>query len=144
MGREQTLLKRLAALGEGGGSRTGATASEDVGALMESVREHLGRLLNARHGMCEALPDYGLPALNDLVVGSGDYTQLVEEAIRTTVEQYEPRLRRVRVTRLAEEEESQSKKLAFRVDAMLVGRSGQHRVWYQTEVTGAGDFEVSD
>jgi len=33
--------------------------------------------------------------------------------------------------------------LSFRVEAVLVGRSGEHRVWYETMVTGAGEFDVA-
>ncbi len=57
MGRELTLLQRIAASEQPRRSRVEASSSEDMDALMESVRIHLGRLLNARHGMCEALPD---------------------------------------------------------------------------------------
>ncbi len=102
----------------------------------------LGRLLNARHGMSEALPDYGLPALTDLTTGRTDYVHAVEEAIRTTIDKYEPRLRRVRVARVVDDELVHT--LAFRVDAVLVSQSGEHRVWYQTEVSGAGEFDVND
>ncbi len=146
MGREQTLLDRMAARRERGRSRQQVTAGEDLDALMDSVRRHLKRLLNSRHGMCEALPDYGLPALADLVIGSGDYILRVQDAIKTAVEKYEPRLRRVRVSRVAHDadEKDQDRTLAFRIDAVLVSQSGDHRVWYETEVAGTGEFEVSE
>ena len=146
MAREQTLLDRMAARGERGRARYQASATEDLDALMESVRRHLARLLNARHGMCEAVPDYGLPALADLVVGSGDYVQRVQEAIKTAVEKYEPRLRRVRVSRVADDadDKEQHRTLTFRIDAVLISQSGDHRVWYQTAVAGTGEFEVSE
>jgi type VI secretion system protein len=120
--------------------RDGPTATEDLEALMESVRRHLGRVLNSRHGMSECLPDYGLPALSDLTIGIGDYVQTVQEAVQTAIEKYEPRLRRVRVSRVADEE--QGRTLAFRVDAVLVAGSGEHRVWYQTSLQGNGQFDV--
>jgi type VI secretion system protein len=141
MAREQTLLDRIARCGDRQRGRIEPSANEDLDALMESVRRNLVRLLNARHGMSEALPDYGLPALNDLTIGSGDYVRRVEEAIRVAVEKYEPRLRRVRVSRV-EDEERQT--LSFRVDAVLISQTGEHRVWYETVVTGAGGVEVSD
>jgi len=144
LGREQTLLMRIAEGQSQGRTRFEPSTTEDLDELMNSVRHHLGRLLNARHGMCEALPDYGLPALTDLVVGSRNYIEAVQDAIRTTIEQYEPRLRRVRVSRVEDDEDEHKRSLAFRVDAMLKSQSGDHRVWYQTELTGAGDFEISD
>lgn len=143
MSREQTLLERIGVCGERRRSRYEPTAREDLEALMESVRRHLARLLNARHGMSEGMPDYGLPALTDLTVGSGDYVESVEEAIRVAIEKYEPRLRRVRVSRVADEEEAK-RILSFRIDATLVSQTGEHRVWYQTEISGTGEYEVSD
>ena len=149
MGRERTLLERIAVLDDSSGRRVQLTASEDLNALMESVRTHLGRLLNSRHGMSEAQPDYGLPALTDLTIGSRDYVREVEEAIRIAVEKYEPRLRRVRVSRVVDEDQDEnapkSRTLAFRIDAVLIAQSGEHRVWYQTNVKrGSGEFEVLD
>lgn len=111
---------------------------------MESVRRQLRRLLNARHGMSQALPDYGLPALTDLTVGSGDYVQTVQEAIRVAVEKYEPRLRRVRVSAATSGDDDDRRTLAFRIDAVLVSESGEHRVWYQTALAGSQEFEVSE
>ena len=131
MGREKTLLQRLAAMENSGRGRYESSATEDLDALMDSVRDHLGRLLNARHGMSEAMPDYGLPAMTDLTIGSGDYVQRVQEAVRVAIEKYEPRLRRVRVTR-ADDEDS-AHRLVFRVDAVLMSQTGEHRVcWVMT------------
>jgi type VI secretion system protein len=151
VGREQTLLDRMAAMHAepGAGSaragaasgRYAATAAEDLEGLMESIRRHLVRLLNARHGMSEAVPDYGLPALADIMAGSADYIARVLEAIRTAIEKYEPRLRRVRVTHQATEGNRQT--LVFRIDAVMVGRSGEHRVWYETALAPTGELQVS-
>lgn len=143
MGRERMLLDRIAEMGDRRRGGYEPSATENIDALMESVRRHLGRLLNSRHGMSEALPDYGLPALSDLTVGSGGYVQRVQEAIRVAIEKYEPRLRRVRVGRVTDEEEAHHS-LSFRVEAILIGRSGEHRVCYETLVSGDGQFEVLD
>ena len=134
------LLARIAQSEGGGRSTRGPSAVEDVGALMESVRTHLRRLLNARHGMCECAMDYGLPAISDISVDVGDHVRAMQDAIHTTVERYEPRLRRVRVTRVVDDEEGRS--LTFRVDAVLVSESGEHRVYYETSLGGGGQFEV--
>jgi type VI secretion system protein len=142
MSREQTLLERIRVCGERGRTRYEPTATEDLDALMESVRRHLGHLLNARHGMSEGMPDYGLPALTDLTIGSGDYIEKVQEAIRVAIDKYEPRLRRVRVSRVVDEEAPHT--VSFRVDAVLMSQTGEHHVWYQTEVSGTGEFEVSE
>jgi type VI secretion system protein len=141
MGREFTLLERIARREERGRTRSEASATENLEGLMESVRTNLARLLNSRQGMSEAQQDYGLPSLTDVTVGSGDYVRMLQESIRQTVEKYEPRLRRIRIT--LQEQESSAEHLVFRVDAVLVGRSGEHRVWYETAVNAAGQFDVS-
>jgi type VI secretion system protein len=139
MAREQTLLDRL------GDQATvaGPTVDEDVDALMESVRRHLSRLLNARHGMCQTLSDYGLPSLVDLTAGSGNHVQLVAAALKSAIERYEPRLRRVRVSHDVEDDQHGSGKLFFRVDAILISQNGEHKVWYQTHLAGGGEFDVT-
>lgn len=140
--REKTFLERIA---ERGGARKPyeTTTEEDVYALMESVRRHLARLLNARHEMSQALPDYGLPALIDLPVDIEGYVHSVQEAIRTAIEKYEPRLRRVRVTR-EDTEERNIQRLVFRIEAVLKGAVDEYRVGYRTAVRGDGQFDVSD
>lgn len=142
MGREKTLLQRLPQMENSGRGRYESSATEDLDALMDSVREHLIRLLNARHGMSEAMPDYGIPAMTDLTIGSGDCVQRVQESIRIAIEKYEPRLRRVRVARVEDEDAPQQ--LVFRVDAVLLSQTGEHRVSYETQVANTGQFEVSD
>ena len=134
------LLARIAQSERGGRSSRGPSAVEDVNVLMESVRAHLRRLLNARHGMSQCVADYGLPAISDLSVDVGDYVKAMQDAIATTIERYEPRLRRVRVTRVVDEHEGRS--LTFRVDAVMVGKSSEHRVYYETSLGGGGQFDV--
>ncbi|MBK8269751.1 MAG: type VI secretion system baseplate subunit TssE [Planctomycetes bacterium] len=121
------------------GIQTGTTV-ENLDELLESVRKNLGRLLNARQGMCETVPDYGLPALTDLTIGTTDYLRKLLDSIRDTIERYEPRLRSVRVS-LREEDSSNTKKV-FRVEGMLVSKSGEHRVWYDTAVRASGRFDI--
>jgi type VI secretion system protein len=142
MGRERMLLDRIAAGGARGGGRYEPSTREDLVALMDSVRRQLARLLNARHGFSEAMPDYGLPALTDLTMGSGDHVRRIRDAIRVAIEKYEPRLRRVRVVQMADEDERQM--LSFRIDAALLAQSGEHRVSYETAMTGSGQFDVSE
>ncbi len=144
MAREQNFLHRLAEVGRSGAkARQEATTAEDAEALREAVRQNLVRLLNARHGMSQAAPDYGLPAMVDLITGSGEHLAIMQRAIRTTVEKYEPRLRSVRVS-IVQEEDASMQPLVFRVDAVLVGRQSEYRVGYVTAVGKDGQFEVDD
>ena len=141
MAREQMLLDRIASAGDVGRSRAELTAEEDLDALLASVRRNVTRLLNSRHGMSEALPDYGLPALADLTVGTRGYVARVQEAIKVAITKYEPRLRRVRVDRI--EDEDSGRILGFRIEATMVSQTGEHGVWYETTLSSAGAFEVT-
>jgi type VI secretion system protein len=143
MAREQTLLDRIGSLNKGKELSRSQSASEDLEALMESVRASLKRLLNARHGMCEAQPDYGLPALNDLAAGGGEHVDRVKKAIETAVQKYEPRLKRVRVSPV-ENEDIHGRIVSFRIDATLIARSGDQRVWYETSIADGREFDVID
>ncbi len=142
MAFEDSLLDRISTGEIRHRGSSGASATEDVELLMGSVQRHLIRLLNSRHDLAQAAPDYGLPALSDLTVGGPGYVDRVRKAILVAVQKYEPRLRRVRVERANEEEDSQ--RLSFRVEGILVGRSGEHRVFYETSIAGSGQFDVSD
>ena len=145
MGREQTFLERLAAgAGPRAQRRHQPTTAENVEELRESVRKHLARLLNARHGMSQAVPDYGLPSLVDLTTSSSEHVPAMQRAIRMAIENYEPRLRHVRVSCVQEEDAPRPRTLVFRVDAVLVGRDGEYSVGYVTAVSPEGQLEVAD
>lgn len=141
MSRERMLLDRLAHLERdpGNARRRGA---EDVDLLLESVHRQLTRLVNARQGMSESAPDYGLPALTDTGYNPVEAERMMVEALRSAVERFEPRLKRVRITRVTEGERPQ--RMSFRIDAVLVTQAGEQKIWYQTQLGGAGRFRVSD
>lgn len=142
MAREDTLLTRLERDAGSGRGRTETTV-ENLEALMASVRENITHILNSRHGMCEAVSDYGLPALSDFTLSNRNYILVIQEAIRSALSKYEPRLDRVKVS-FREPEPGSPQRLEFRVDAVLIGRTGQHRVFYETSLSGKGEFEVKD
>lgn len=68
------------------------------GAVVESVADNLGRLLNTRRGSIEHLPGYGLPDLTEIYRDVPESIAALSAAVREAVTAYEPRLRRVRVT----------------------------------------------
>ncbi|MBU2862304.1 type VI secretion system baseplate subunit TssE [Reinekea forsetii] len=69
----------------------------DHDALLTSIHDHLLRLLNARQGVLEHLPDYGLPDL-DMFYRELPYSEHdIAFAVKNVIEKYEPRLVHVRV-----------------------------------------------
>ena len=63
-----------------------------------SVIDNLNRLFNTRQGTIEHLPNYGLPELTTIYRDNQETIEFLRRSIRETVERFEPRLRRVRVT----------------------------------------------
>ena len=67
--------------------QAGAELEED-----ESIRRHLARMLTTRQGAVQALPDYGLPDLNDLTLSRSEIVSHACSAIEFCIDTYEPRL----------------------------------------------------
>jgi type VI secretion system protein len=65
----------------------------------DSIKAHLYRLLNARTGSLQHLPDYGLPDITELYQELPYSVQFMCDAIIKTIKKYEPRLQNVVVTR---------------------------------------------
>ncbi len=96
MGRERTLLERLADPSIEGTRTTVYSAR----ALSDSVKRHLQRMLNTRQAQTPIQPDYGMVDVTDCAGSLPEVLETVRRAIRTSIEKFEPRLRRVRITSL--------------------------------------------
>lgn len=105
----------------------GRRLSED-----ESIRMHLIRLLTTRQGAVQALPDYGLPDLNDLTLSRSELITVSCSEVKRCIIQYEPRLTNVEVTPFTLEDGQFT--MAFRIEAMKVDEHGAKRPW-QMEVS---------
>jgi type VI secretion system protein len=103
-----------------------------------SIIAHLHVLLNARHGMSSADPQYGLPDFTDLVHHWPDSARAMERSIRETIERYEPRLASVTVRQLGGTE---LLLLAFFVNGRLASQPSR-AVRFRTELDAAGRFSV--
>lgn len=64
----------------------------------ESIRRNILRILGTRQGAAQALPNYGLPDLNDLAKSKSEIIIHACEAIAENIELYEPRLTEAQVT----------------------------------------------
>ncbi|MDG5814745.1 type VI secretion system baseplate subunit TssE [Chitinispirillales bacterium ANBcel5] len=65
--------------------------------MTKSIMDHLSRLFNTRCGSIPHLPDYGLPDISEMYRKMPVGTHTLRQAIRKTVEKYEPRLKNIRV-----------------------------------------------
>ncbi len=108
--------------------------------LRWSVTEHLSRLLNTIRGDAAIASDYGLPAWSTLMHQFPDALSVMETAIRTTIERYEPRLGRVRVRGAVDAERPME--IRFEVTGRLTVEGAEGPFSFQTSVDSRGRFKV--
>lgn len=109
---------------------------ERCGQIKESVLSHLRQLFQVRQGSNPFLEGYGVPDFNDLVYQFPDAIVHIGAAIRKLIDQYEPRLSRVRVNYLPAYDDPL--RLRFSIEAMLSGQRGEFPVRFRTVMTSAG------
>lgn len=85
--------------------------------LATSILNHLNHLLQTRQGTVLALPDYGLPDLNDASASFYDSISRIRRHVEKAIIQYEPRLSAVQVVH--DPDPSSPLALRFRILAMM-------------------------
>ncbi len=135
MERDRTLLERLASP-DPVGQRT---TREDMQPLVDSVMRHLQRLLNTRQGQALIQPDYGMPDITDCAEGAPEALDRVRRAIKHSIEAFEPRLRRVKITHLPL---GGDLNLHFAISGQIVTGKGQFPVHFNTTVTPSGNAVI--
>ena len=112
----------------------GMDMSED-----ESIRRNLSRVLGTRQGAVQALPDYGLPDLNDLTLSRSELQTMLSSAITRLIERYEPRLRNPRVASLPMNDAAPFT-LRFAIQAEKIRRDGRLEPWAWTVSVDEGKY----
>lgn len=119
-------------------SRIGSRGpSVDAANDVESIVEHLRVLLNARRGLSQASPQFGLPEFSDLAHGFPSSLQSLQRAIRDSILEFEPRLRNVSVRHIPDND---ALVLRFEITARLV--NWKQALKLQTRVVAGGKFDV--
>jgi len=136
MGREQTLLERLA------DPRVDRplTITENTQQLADSILRHLQKMLNTRQGHVLTQPEYGIPDVTEFIQTLPDMVNEVRSAIRNSIEKFEPRLRNVEVAFVPSEGAGLS--LRFEITAELVTEKEDASVWFETSVSPSGHIDV--
>lgn len=107
---------------------------------LSSIVDNLSRLFNTRRGSIAHLPDFGLPDISQVYRDLPYSIEGLRAAIRSVVEQYEPRLHRVRVEMLEKDKEEEHD---MRVSFIVTGElSKGQRVQFQTTFTSNDLAEV--
>lgn len=136
MARERSLLERFRAP-EPDAART---IHENTDRLAKSVLHNLNRLLNSHHGIAPIREDYGIPPIVDVLHSFPDAIAGMRKAIKTTIEKYEPRLRRVNVKHVEVPDDPLA--LNFEITAELVTEEEKASVWISTRIDGSGQVRV--
>ena len=113
---------------------------QDPDKVARSVLNHLVMLLNSRQGSSQTVPDYGLPDFNDLVTRFPDAIVELKREIMRCIEKFEPRLSRVRVNYVVDEENPLN--LRYEINAQLVLDDGKTNVWFETTLDSSGKVAV--
>ena len=135
MALEQTLLERIDHPQQGD-----YRLQADPHRTIESVLGHLRKMLNVRQGSVTTLPDYGIPDLNSLFMQYPDAVLALRRMIKELLEKYEPRLQRVNVQYVPDEENPLN--LCFEISAYMVMDDGKSPVRFETVVGDNGKVRV--
>jgi type VI secretion system protein len=136
MALERGLLERL----RNPEPESARTTRENPRLLSEAVLAHLRQMLNTRQGIAPACLDYGMPDLCDLVYTFPQAASDLRKAIKSAIEKYEPRLRRVVVSQVESAEEPLT--LRFEIRGELATEEGRNSIWIQTMIDEFGGIEV--
>ena len=135
---ESRLLERLSRYEKDSGSTSAYHSSQDV----QSVVNHLRRLLNTRVGSASIGDDYGIPDLTN-VIGS-EHSQTVTELrqnIQQAINKYEPRLQNVKIAVELDKDDVLS--LRFRAEGNIVGGENLPVV-FETVISTDGKIDIAE
>ena len=108
---------------------------------LASIIEHLRVLLNTRKGEAVTVPGFGLVDFSDLVHSFPASISTLQQSIRATILEYEPRLKNVTVRSVPDQDPLV---LKFEISAQPVQRNGRSvgTLRFHTQVTPGGQFRV--
>src|SRR5262249_44048285 len=129
-------------MGRGLLSRIGAGARLSVegrSGFAESIAAHLRVLLNTRQGDCATAPSFGLIDFTDLVHTLPGSIPSLQAAIRSTILEFEPRLKNVSVRHVPD---AAALALKFEITAQPVDRDAHGLLRFRTQVAPGGKVDV--
>jgi len=132
---EQRLSERIRVQEQQPGRRGG----RDRKLCVDSIIDHLQRILNTRQGNVLIADDYGVPDFLDFLQTYPDSVREIEESIRTAIDRYEPRLSAASVTFIPREDDDLT--LRFQIIALLA-MEGDRQVLLETVVDTDGRVRV--
>lgn len=115
--------------------------SSDRTRCIDSVVEHLQRILNTRQGNVPVAEDYGIPDFVHFLQTYPDSVHQIEDSIRNAIDNYEPRLSGANVLFIPRE--SDELILRFQIIARLTVE-GDRQILLETVVDTEGRIRVRE
>lgn len=107
-----------------------------VGRQIDSIVEHLQKVLNSKQGTTLMDEAFGMPDFTDIAPLFPASVREIEKIIERTIERYEPRLLGVHVDFLMQDEQNLS--LCFNIKAVMKQGSEQTRVQLESAIDTNG------
>ncbi|MFQ5806872.1 MAG: type VI secretion system baseplate subunit TssE [Phycisphaerae bacterium] len=136
MPTQRTLLERLRNPGPPGQRQLHTSTSE----IFESILGNLRNVLNTNQGNCLTDERYGLPHLSAIRGTMPWSIAAFAAAIRTTIEQHEPRLSNVRVRHAPGSDRGMA--LRFEISALVQDEESRTPVRFETYADEEGRMRV--
>jgi type VI secretion system protein len=108
--------------------------------VRDSVAAHLSKMLSTRAGSVLALPDYGMPDLNNMNLSLHDALSLARSEIQRFIAAYEPRLTEVSVEAIPNADKPLQ--LAFVIEGLLHVEGLTSRVRMSAQLQGSGQVSI--
>ena len=106
---------------------------------MDSIAAHLRVLLNSRQGEAAIAPSFGVTDFASLV-HAPQSPQMLAASLRTTILEYEPRLKNVTVRQV---DDGDPLVLRFEITAAIAAKGSREVLKFKTEVSAAGHVELT-
>ena len=135
--RRERLLERIRMMEESPEKRL----DTDSSTMVNSILEHLVRVLNTKQGSVDIDPDFGVPDITNISSSfSAESVPELETAIKRVIENYEPRLKDVAVHFSSQEEDLLA--LRFSITAKMVTDDKSKPIVFETIVDSDGQVKV--
>ena len=136
--QDERLLERLQTMERSPDSRT----ERSFPRLVDSIVNHLQRMLNTHQGSVPIAGDYGIPDITN-VSGEGflETTKRIENTLQRVIMKYEPRLTGIKMSLISDSADVLA--LRFKMEAVLM-EDRSTPVVFETVVSSDGKVNVSE
>lgn len=108
---------------------------------INSIVDHLRRLLNSRQGTTQINPYYGMPDFSDLRAEIPDSAEEIESMITDVINRFEPRLSQVSVRYMYQDEH---KSLHFQIYGVIESNSKTSSIYLESSVDTFGKMAIHE